>query len=972
MKTTHTVGSRSRARERAQREATPVPFAPAALLAALAAFLLGSTMLAAGPQEPIVIENAHFRYTISAEGRNLAFVDKASGTDCLRPGAATACASVRCQGEDHPVQAVRSADARLHLSFTGTDTEVALRVDTRPTFVRVTVEAVRGGEIESLVFLNVPLTLRGVPDEPFGACAFSLNLETRVDQLPVLQTELRAACYGKFGLAGAQVAVVALPVERMLPAIKEVLLEAKEMPPCKVAGPWAGEIPFNRGSYLFNFGSLTEATVPDWIEMAHSLGVTQVDNHGGSAAFFRFGDFALNPEKWPEGWDTFARIVSRLHEAGIDSIFHTYAFFIDKQSRYVTPVPDPRLDAFRTFTLAESVGEDADVLPVSESTAGLSTITGFFEHNSVVLHVEDELVTFAGVSAQPPWRFTGVKRGAFGTRPAAHAQGRSARHLKECFGLFVPNVESSLFEEIAAQHAEIVNRCGFDGLYLDAIDGSSILRGADECWYWADKFLFEIQKRLERPVGMEMSAMWHHFWQYRTRWQAWDYPQRGHRRFLDLHAQSVHGGLLLPLHLGWWNFQSFAPPQVEPTYPEVIEYLGAKLVGWDAGISLTGAINRDALKTVPLFRHGVELLRACEQLRQARVYDERARAELRKPGQEFALVTDLAGNPRFRRSDSQAHTVSPDAPWSLAWRITNRFAPQPPKFRIEALMAGAAYDDPRARIVASLTGPDAASWKATTAAGVSCALNTSAPDGELPSVLLVATNQGAVPRQAAWARFERRFEPPLNLKDLPALGVSIDGDGSGTLLAIRMESPRHLAHGAIADRYLDIDFTGHRTLALVETESSRWSDYTWNDGKGLYHVYRETVDFAVVESISIWLQNLPPDREVRCRLGPIKALPLVASTVKNPVLTLDGSSWTFPVELTSGSWLESNTLGPAQVYGSKGEPLATVSPQGFPPVVGSGERAICFACEPGGGPSPRARVTWFCRGDELPIARVLE
>ena len=42
--------------------------------------------------------------------------------------------------------------------------------------------------------------------------------------------------------------------------------------------------------------------------------------------------------------------------------------------------------------------------------------------------------------------------------------------------------------------------------------------------YWASKFVVEIQKRLKQPIGMEMSAMWHHFWQYRTRWQAWDYP----------------------------------------------------------------------------------------------------------------------------------------------------------------------------------------------------------------------------------------------------------------------------------------------------------------------------------------------------------------------------------------------------------------------------------------------------------------
>ena len=116
------------------------------------------------------------------------------------------------------------------------------------------------------------------------------------------------------------------------------------------------EVPFNHGSYLFNFGSLTEGTVADWIEMAKGLGFTQIDNHGGSAAFFRFGDSNSTGEKWPDGWESYRRIVARLHDAGIGSIFHTYAFFIDKQSKYVTPVPDTRLDAFRTFTLAGDAG----------------------------------------------------------------------------------------------------------------------------------------------------------------------------------------------------------------------------------------------------------------------------------------------------------------------------------------------------------------------------------------------------------------------------------------------------------------------------------------------------------------------------------------------------------------------------------------------------------------------------------------
>jgi hypothetical protein len=919
---------------------------------------------AASPAKAITLENAHVRYIISPAGHNLGFVDSATGTDYLRRGSPSSCAIFRRAGQDYRATTVALDEDRLTIEFEAAKAVVKLRVLSRPSHIQLTVEEVIG-DPDSLVFLNVPLTLQGRPVEPFGACAFSRNLITRVDQLPALQTELRASCHRKFGLAGATAAIVGMPMPRMLEALKEVLTESSEMPLCTVAGPWAPEIPFNHGSYLFNFGTLTESTVDDWIGMARDLGFTQIDNHGGGAGFFRFGDFALNREKWPDGWETYRRIVARLHDAGIGSIFHTYAFFIDKQSKYVTPVPDRRLDAFRTFTLAEAIDPDADELRVLESTAGLSTVTGFFEHNSVVLHLGDELVTFGGFSQEPPWRFTQVNRGAFGTKPSAHQPNTPARHLKECFGLFVPDPESALFEEIAAKHADIVNQCGFDGIYLDAIDGSSILRGADECWYWADKFVLEIQKRLTKPVGMEMSAMWHHFWQYRTRWQAWDYPQRGHKRFIDLHAEAVHGGLLLPLHLGWWNFQSFNPPQVEPTYPDVIGHLGARLIGWDAGVSLTGAIDRDRLRNVPLFRRAVDQLRAFETLRHSGAFNETVKAALREPGKEFSLSTDAEGKPRFRRSHSKPHVASPAEPWTLAWQWANPFAEQPLRLRLEALMATAPYDDPGAIVIADLSTPDAARWNPSTADGVAISIAVPASGTTPQTVTLTATNAGKVPRHAAWAKFTRTFDPPLNFKQHQALGLQIHGDAQGQLIAFRLESPRHLAFGAIADRYLDVDFSGPRTCFLVETESTRWSDFVWNDHKGHYNVYRETIDFGAIESASIWLQNLPPGVEVNCQLGPVKALPMLPGTVRDPTLTINGISVQFPVELTSGSWIECNGPEDCTLYGTKGERVTRIVPEPLFPVMKPGLNQVRFSCSPGPGPSPRVKVTLFSQGEPL-------
>lgn len=919
--------------------------------------------LVAAIQKPVVFENSRLRYTISADARNVAFVDRATGANHLRATESSPCALVRIQGREHAATTATMAGGRLKLLFGNTGVSAIIKTETRPSHISFGVESVSGGEIDSLTFLHVPLALRGVPEERFGACALSLNLSTRVDALPALQRDLRASCERKFGIVGAKAAIVGAPMGRMLPALQETLAAASELPVCKVAGPWAQEIPFNHGSYLFNFGSLTETNIEDWVEMTRALGFTQIDNHGGGD-FFRFGDMELNREKWPDGWETWRRIVTRLHAAGVGSIFHTYGFFIDKRSKYVAPVPDARLDAFRNFTLVEPVDADATEIAVVESTDGMSTVTGFFEQNSVVLHIGDELVTFDGFSKEAPWRFTGVKRGALGTKAAAHERGAKARHLKECFGLFVPNVESSLFEEIAANHADVVNRCGFDGIYLDAIDGSSILRGGDECWYWADRFVAEIQKRLKKPVGMEMSAMWHHFWQYRTRWQAWDFPRRGQKRFIDLHAAEVNGGLLLPLHLGWWGFWSFSPPQIEPTYPDVMESLGAKLIGWDAGISLTAGVDREALRTTPLFRRAVDILRACEELRHAKAFDETAKAKLREPGSEFSLFKDAAGKTRFRRVRSQAQTVSLAEPWTISWQVTNSFAAQPARFRVEALMSAAPATDTNALIFADLAKADVERWKRTSADGVAFRVAPPADQSDF-GCALVAHNAGKVARNAAWLRLEKRFEPLLNLKEHQALGIEVEGDGSGAVLALRLECPAHMAYGAVADRYINLDFTGRRLFTLVETESARWSDYIWNDAKSWYHVYREQVDFGAVESVSLWLQHLAPGRETKLRVGPIRALPMRPVVVANPKVTAGEKSIEFPVQLAPGSWIECNSPQDCAVYGAKGEPLGNVTPRGDWPVICGGSSPLRFSCESGGELKPRARVTVFCSGEEL-------
>jgi hypothetical protein len=285
--------------------------------------------------------------------------------------------------------------------------------------------------------------------------------------------------------------------------------------------------------------------------------------------------------------------------------------------------------------------------------------------------------------------------------------------------------------------------------------------------------------------------------------------------------------------------------------------------------------------------------------------------------------------------------------------------------RLEALISAEPAASPSALQVIDLTaaGTDSATHPSA-ANGVTFRIETPANhDDHLTA--LIATNAGHVARNAAWARWEKRFDPWLDLKAHQALGLEIEGDGSGALLAVRLESPRHLAYGAVADRYVSLNFTGRRWLTLVETESARWSDFVWNDGKHTYNTYRETIDFGAVESLSVWLQNLAPGHTTRISLGPIRALPLQAVPVRNPRIQVNGKTLTFPIALTSGSWLEVNGPEDCTAYGPTGERLGTVTPHGDWPTLPSGFASLRFSCETGTDSQPRARIVVFTLGEEL-------
>jgi hypothetical protein len=950
-----------------------------------------------------VIENDYFKYVISDNGTNLEFTDKITGKNYLDTEKSTKCASVSVDGTEYPVSAVSFEDHQLCMEFGKAEASIKLDVNHSGNRITLKVASV-AGRIESLTFLNVPLKLEGQPYEPFAACVLSMNLFTHVRLLPPLQTKLWAKCYERFGLEGAEITLLGLPQEKMLPTIRDVMTKAGDIPFSDKGGAWALTSDEGYGSYLMNFGTLTEETVDEWIETCRRFGFNQIDSHGGGQ-FFEFGTFDLNREKWPDGWDSFKRMNARLHEAGISHIFHTYAFFIDKTSGYVTPVPSKDLGYARTFTLAESLNETADEIIVKESTAKISTTTGFHTENSVTLRIGDELIEFSKVTQSPPYKFSGLKRGANGTRPSSHQANETAFHLSERFGRFVPGPKTGLFDEMARRHAEIINHCEFDGIYLDAIDGSAVLGGEENFWHYGTKFIFEIVKHLKRPVGMEMSSMSHHWWHYRSRWQAWDRATRGYKRFIDIHLASVKasalflpdeirsnewehglwrghtplidkyagidkGQVMLPLHLGWWGHQAWDPPQTEPTFADDIEYLGCKMIGNDAGFSQLGGVDNNTLENIPIYKQASGILKKYEELRKKNYFGEEVKKLLRQPGKEYTLFQNESGDWNFKPVTYEKHKIAgPDHP-TAKWIAENQFDDQPLKLRIEALMSVKPYDDP-SNIVLSDCSSCTDFVLQSNAPGVTGHIKAAGEKtavGE-PCIEYSAKNSGKSPEDGSYINMEKIYSPLQNLNSHQAIGAWIKGDGNGQILNLSLRSPVHLSHGAHGDHFVKIDFTGWKYFELVEIESSKISDYIWPDDSHfyVYDSYRHNIQFESIENLQFWYNNLPKGKEVKTFIGPVKAIPMITGYIENPSVTIAGEKIVFPVKMESGMYLEFKSLSDCKLYGSKGEFIGDVKPQGTVPELRKGNNEIIFSGEGSEKCNTRLQITVMNEGSPLDI-----
>lgn len=940
--------------------------------------LLSTSSVRAGSPQTILLENEFVTIAIAADGTTAQFVDKQSGVDYCDHSRDASFASITKAGKSYAATAATYSDDVLDIQFGESGASVRIAVRVAPRYFTFEILAVGGPDVEELSFVNVPLIARDASMESFCACALALNIATDVTEIPgASSTHLRATCAAWPGLNGAKAAIIGCPRSELRNVIKDVVTAHLSLPQTDRGGPWALDASENRGSYLIDFpGSISETTVAKWIATAKSIGAKQIDFHTGRT--LRYGDLEPDLHLYPDGLTSVKNVVDALHAEGLSAGLHTYAFFVAKDSKWVSPVPSKHLAKSGTFTLAAPLTASADRVDVKETTAEVSTLTGFQVRNSVTLQIDDELITFSGVTKTPPYAFIDCKRGAHGTSPVDHKLGAQVHRLKECFGLFAPDGDTPMFDEVAARTADVYNQCGFDMIYLDALDGADLLgrlpRGPK---YYSGKFVDALCRKLNRPAIVEMSSFDHHLWFSRSRLGAWDAPSKGYKRFIDRHVldNKVSQQAYLPTNLGWWCVFDWSPKDRMRTFPDDVEYLMCKAIAGDHSLSWLMGFDPDTFENSYNARRLGALVKRYEELRLSNAVGTKVREELGIPGKEFTLESSTDGDWRFRPVAYDVHKVRLADGVSECWSVNNGFSEQPVKVRIEALMSLESFES--GETLAAFDGESEFDEREASAGVVSELEATEIPGKTFPTIGVFSAKNSNSHLRSAWAMVGKNFERPVDLRDR-GFGLWIEGDGKGEVINFQWRAPLHVSHG-VSEHYAVIDFTGWKYFEFVAPESESLLDYGWPyfysdpdrdfdaDRLRRFNPYAATfwVDYGKLDALKIWYNDLPQGEEVKCSFSPIKALRHSKRAIVNPVITVNGRQITFPVALESGCYLEFRSKGDCKVYDAEGVFLRDVVPQGEIPLLKSGTNKIACNCDSQEHSSLHAKVTIISQSDQV-------
>ncbi len=489
-------------------------------------------------------------------------------------------------GQSFPASRVTLSKDRLFIDFAQAGARAEYRVVAKGPYLALELVRLEGQPIDRIDLLR--LDLRELPymgrwvnaayDDRFAVCLCAGNLRT--DAQMDRQADhllMRATADSEVGFRGATAVLFGCrrPRQTFLDAMAVVERDF-DMP----SGATHRREPGQRYSYLWA-ARPTPKNINEYVRWARRGGFRMImfsyTAFAEGAGHFRFNS------RFPGGMADLKNMTDAIRRAGLKVGLHIHYCKARKNDPYVTPVPDPRLHKVRSFTLAEAVDAKGDVLPVVENPEGCTLDDG-----RRLLKIGDELIAYENYTSQPPFRFTGCRRGELGTAAAAYGKGAAVGLLDvDTWPIFIRYDQATdIQDETGRRIADIYRRTGpYEMVYFD---------GAEDVhrpyWHHVAAAQYRVFRLLDPPPPVCEAAHYTHFsWHMITRSNAYDTiaPADGMKDFCRLMPCPTAAARAMDfsrIDFGW--LARFGAGGGGPAGPDVWEYVSSRAAAWDCPLSL--------------------------------------------------------------------------------------------------------------------------------------------------------------------------------------------------------------------------------------------------------------------------------------------------------------------------------------------------------------------------------------------------
>lgn len=879
--------------------------------------------------QDLLVETHSVRFVLEANGSIKSLLEKGKAHEWLATEP-RAFASVRKAAKYHPAASLTRDGELWRVDFGRAQVQADFRITTAAHYVVFELVRVQGDGVEEVRFGQMQVTCRETAGSWLGAywneqfAVALLGLSDRVHVQLLGNGVLAASVYPEFGMEGQRAVLVAAPKSQLLDIVQEVERDFG-LPSPRLGGQWAKTSRAVRSGYLFT--DLTESNADETIRFARLGGFEYIMTYSGTWST-SLGSYPIRTGNFPQGEASLKATVDKCHAAGLKVGLHFLTSFVGKSDPLVRPRPDPRLLKDDQATLAADIDEKMTEIMATGSLASFPTVGAFYGDTKAGfdIQIDDELIQYRAIGGTSTNTFLRCTRGFAGTRAGPHKAGARIHHLVERYGCYLADLRTTLKGEISDRVAGVINRCGFDMVYFD---GGECNAANGPSWYWVSQQQDDVCRRVTRELLVQGSGGTAWTWHWFARGACDDFAAIAPKQYLDYHkiadSWTRYTQSFLPADLGWWGFLADEPDH-PATMPDEVEYYAARMVALDTPVSLE--TNLAALKRNGRTEEMLKRLSEYEQLRLGGTVPKAVREKLRTG--EWRLTRD-GSKPAFSPIRYDVHRVT--VPGDLT--VTNAFGAQPMKFRLQAVPTLAPAGD-KANLTLLYAEP-------------ATALSLPAANAPMPGAMASQTN----------------FAKPMDLLRHRALAVRVRVDGPTptavgpfAVLNVQLEA----AGKKYRDHYIDLNFTGEKTIILPEPTTERMlPEFRPAHANYAFKAAMRGFDYRHVVSLNLRWMRVPKGQPATCSVTSVEALAESEAPLNHPELIVDGKTLAIPADLRTGDYAEFWADGSLKVLDRNGALLSSIKTEDAPLALQPGENHVLLRAA---APAP-AKLTCITTGDAV-------